>query len=91
MIILWLLQVVADVLKAVFGILPSVPATPDSIVSGGEWVTNTIASVISVLQYVYTAPLLTAIILVIVGILAFESIYHLVMWVVRKIPFLNIH
>ena len=91
MIIAWLLSVVIDVLEATLGILPNVPATPAAIVTGGDWVISTVDSVISVLKMIYGGPLLIAITVVIIGIFTFEWIYHTVLWVIHKLPFLNIH
>jgi len=79
-----------SVVQLVLGILPNVPATPQPIIDGGAWVIDTIAGVISVLTMVYGQALLTAIVVVIVGILGFEQIYHTAMWVIRKIPFINV-
>jgi hypothetical protein len=69
---------------------PTLPAIPSAISTAGAWVTDTIASVTSVLQMIYGSTLLTAIVLVIVGIFGFETVYHLVLWVLKKIPVINI-
>lgn len=90
MILLFLLNVFITVIEAIFGILPSVPATPDAIVSGGDWVINSIATVRSVLSLVYGDTLLIAIFVVVIGIFSFDSIYRLVMWVLHKLPVLNV-
>lgn len=70
--------------------IPNIPALPSAISNGASWVTTTIGSVIGVIDWVLGAPLVTAAVGVILGILAFEWAYHPVMWVLKKIPFLNI-
>jgi hypothetical protein len=90
MIIDFSIKVLVGFVKAVMGILPNVPATPSAVVSGGNWVMTTITSVISVLSMLLSPALLTACVLVIVGLINFQWIYHTVMWVVRKIPVINI-
>ncbi len=90
MIIDLMISVMIGFVKVVLGILPNVPATPSAIVDGGNWVTSTIGGVISVLSMLLTPALLAAVVLVIVGLINFQWIYHTVMWVVRKIPMVNI-
>ena len=90
MIIEFIVNSLISVLKTVFSPLPNVPATPSAIVSGATWVTTTISGVVSLLRYVYGDALFTAIIVVVVALLNFEWIYHSLMWVVRKIPMVNI-
>jgi hypothetical protein len=85
-----MISVMIGFVKVVLGILPNVPATPSAIVDGGNWVTSTIGGVISVLSMLLTPALLAAVVLVIVGLINFQWIYHTVMWVVRKIPMVNI-
>jgi hypothetical protein len=90
MIINFIVSTLFTCIEAILGILPNVAATPDAIVSGGQWVTDQVANVISVLTMVFTAPLLTACVVCIVGMFSFEWIYHSVMWIIRKIPVVNI-
>jgi hypothetical protein len=78
-----------DLVQFILAILPNVAQTPQSIVDGGQWVINTITGVISVLSMIYTPVMLAAIMIVIVGMFTFEWIYHTTMWVVRKIPMIN--
>lgn len=76
--------------KTVLDILPDVPATPQPVTDGADWVIDTVASVASVLQVVYTPALLTALIFCILALISFERIYYLILWVLKKIPALNI-
>lgn len=90
MIIEFLLSVLVGFIKLVLGILPNVPATPDAVLNGGNFITSTISSVISVLSMLLTPVLLGACVVIILGMLNFTWIYHSVMWVIRKLPVLNI-
>lgn len=90
MVVNFIIHAVLSILQTILGVLPTVPAVPSAVVSGGDWVVSTIASVISVLRMVYGGPLLDAIVIVIVALFNFEWIYHTVLWIVRKIPMINI-
>jgi hypothetical protein len=90
MILNFIFSSIIGIVKALFTVFPTLPATPSAVTTAGSWVTDTIASVASVLQLIFGTTLLTAIILIVVSIFSFETVYHSVMWVVRKIPFLNV-
>jgi hypothetical protein len=90
MIINFMIVTLITLVKSIFFIFPTLPATPSAVSSAGAWVTDTIASVTSVLQMIFGSTLLTAIILVIVGIFGMETIYNTIMWILRKIPVINV-
>lgn len=90
MIINFIITALLGLTKAIMSILPTVPPTPAQIVSGGAWVTDTIADVIGVLRLFYGEILLNAFILIFGAILIFEWAYHGIMWIIRKIPMINI-
>lgn len=90
MIFNFILHIVFGTVKLILGVLPTVAATPSAITSGGDWVISTITGVISVLRYVLSDALLIAVMVVVVGMYTFEWVYHSVMWVIRKIPMVNI-
>lgn len=75
--------------KVIFGILPNVPATPTVITDGAAWMTDTIISVISFITYFVSAPLMAAVVLVSVAMFNFDWIYRTSMWIIRKIPMIN--
>jgi hypothetical protein len=89
MIIDFFINAMVSFTKTVFGIMPSVPATPQAIIDGGGWITETIGSVISVLNMLYSPALLAACMVVIIAMFNFELIYHALMWILRKIPMIN--
>jgi hypothetical protein len=76
-------------ITTVLGVLPSLPAIPTDITTPMESFFTFVHDGAAILDMVLTTPLLTAAILVIAGTLAFEQIYHGVMWLVRKIPMIN--
>lgn len=90
MIVAFIVHIIIGTVKLILGVLPTVAATPQAIVDGGTWITDQIAGVISVLRYVLTDALLWACIAVVIGMFTFEMAYHAVMWVIRKIPMINI-
>lgn len=51
---------------------------------------DSIASVISVLNWVFTPALMTAIVIIVVGMFTWEYIYAATLWLLRKIPVINI-
>lgn len=76
--------------QLIFGIFPNAPATPQAVIDGGSWITDQIGSVIAVLNYVFGSTLLAAIMVVVVAMFTWEYIYHAAMWLIRKIPMINI-
>lgn len=89
MIIDFIISVFATFVKGVFYILPSLPDMPEPITSGGDWLINTVTSVASVLTMVYSPALMAIMISTAILLLNFEHIYHVTMWILRKIPVIN--
>ena len=90
MIVTYMIISLLSMVQIIFSIFPDLPDTPQAIVDGGTWITDQIALVVSVLNYVFTPALMAATVVVIIGMFTFEHIYHGAMWIVRKIPVLNI-
>lgn len=90
MIINFIVDSMLSVLKLIFGILPNVPAIPTAISDGGTWITDQISSVIGVLNMVYGQTLMAAIMVVVIAMFSFDWVYHTAMWIIRKIPVINI-
>jgi len=91
MIINFIVNVVLGAIQAIFSILPSAPATPSAVSSGGTWVTDTITDVISFFRMIFTGTLLDAALIIIVAIFTFPLIYKTVMWILRKIPMISVN
>ena len=90
MIVDGLIHVLLGVVTTIVSVFPTLPAIDPSIVTAGNWVTTTLGQGASFAQFLYGTALFNAIIAVLIAIWAFEPIYHGVMWVLKKIPFLNI-
>ncbi len=90
MIVLLLIMLLISLVELILGVLPNAPATPSAVVSGGDWIVDSIASVISVLNWVFTPALMTAIVIIVVGMFTWEYIYAATLWLLRKIPVINI-
>jgi hypothetical protein len=86
MIFTALLSVVTSVVVWILNLLPSLPDMPQEIVTAAEWMVSQLESVYGVLAAIYSPGLLSAIATSLIALLLFEQIYHLTMWVIRKLP-----
>lgn len=85
-----IMKLVLDLLIAIFGILPTLPAMPSVIVTAGNWVLTQVGNFTSVINMVFGSTLATAIFVIIIGLFTFEWIYHSTMWLLTKIGVLGI-
>jgi hypothetical protein len=90
MILDFIIHAMVVFITAVLGILPNVPATPAGVTAGATWITDQITSVIAFLNLLYSPTLLAAILIIVVGMFNFEWIYHTALWIIRKIPMINV-
>lgn len=90
MVIEYIIHIMLEILRAPIEILPALPDTPASIVEATEWIIDAIRDSAGVLAALFTTPLLTATILIIVALNTWETFYHSTMWIIRKVPFVNI-
>jgi hypothetical protein len=90
MILDFIIEQFCNFTGAVLSVLPDVPPTPQAVIDGGQWVISTIGGVIGILNMIYTPAIMTAVVVIAVGIFNFEWLYHSVMWVLKKIPMINI-
>jgi len=79
-----------SIVTAILSVFPTLPAIDPSIASAGTWLTTTLGQGSAFAREVYGATLLTTIVGILIAIWSFEPIYHAVMWVIRKIPFIHI-
>lgn len=90
MIIVGLLNVIKLLLDLIFNILPNLPPFPTSLNNAIEYVLNIIfdtASLIGLFVHMDTVAILLPMALLVIN---FNRIYHILMWLVKKIPALNI-
>jgi len=86
MIIEFFVAAIIFLVEAILGVIPNVPATPTAISTAGSWVITQVSNSMAFLTMIYGSTLLTAIIVVVVGMFSFEFLYHTIMWTVRKLP-----
>lgn len=90
MIIDALLHGILGIVTNIVSVFPTLPSIDPAIVTATSWVTTTLGQGASFAQFLYGTTLFDAIIGVLIAIWAFEPIYHGVMWVLKKIPFINV-
>jgi hypothetical protein len=89
MVFTYMIIAMLGMVKLIFGILPNAPATPPEVVSAGGWIVTEISSVMSVLTLIFSPVLVAATVVVIIAMFTWEHIYASAMWIVRKIPMIN--
>jgi len=82
---------ILSVVETIMSIFPTLPPIDSSIVTAGNWIVTTVGEGAAFASFVYGSTLLAALVGVAIVVWAFEPIYHVVMWVIKKIPFLNVH
>lgn len=89
MIIEALLNLIKLLLNVVFGWI-SLPPFPEELTSSIDMFISLIFDNLSLLGFFIRPITLTVSIPILIILLNFEQVYKLVMWIVRKIPFLGI-
>jgi len=90
MIVKYLLDAIYTLLTSVFGVLPSLPATPTEVQNIGETATVFIAYPVRVLAYIYGWDLFWIVVGLAILLWQFRRAYHVIMWILRKIPALGL-
>jgi hypothetical protein len=85
-----LFQAVQVFIELILTIIPTVPPMPQAIVDATATIFDITQNVGGIVVEIYGQELFTAIMFVSIGIIQFDNIYHLVLWVIRKIP-VSIH
>lgn len=85
-----LFYVLLGILQVIVAPIPTLPTTPTAVTSAGGWAVTQVDNVIGVLRLVYGTTLLAAMFVIIIALFNFEWVYHSLMWLVRKLPFLSI-
>ncbi len=86
MVVEFLMNMIIGVIRFIFGVIPNLPAMPTFLTDGVTWVTTAISSVLGLFSYIYTPALFIFIITAVFVTLNLKNIYHLVMFVARKLP-----
>lgn len=75
-----------------FGLLPDLPSFDDGMLSSITSSVNTlITNGTTILDFFVDLNIVKACIAVVLTCLAAELIYNIVMWIIHKVPFINIH
>lgn len=90
MVLTYIIHLVLDWFGSLISILPAIPAAPDSFVQGGEWIIDSLSSIISLIKFFFVDGFVAAASAALVAIIFFKQGYQLTMWILRKIPGLGI-
>jgi len=86
MIVTFFIEAIAGLIILISSILPDVPAMPTAVTDAGTTLTNLIVDGWEQIGGFLGTPFLIAMTVLVIGIFNFEHIYHLSMWVIRKLP-----
>ena len=89
MIIMLLFHIVFGVFSSLISLV-NLPDTPIAITQSMTWFINVIAGVFGIFNWVLTPPIVGAVIFVMLFMSSQQVAWTFIMWVVKKIPFLNI-
>lgn len=90
MIITLILNLLKTLIFAVFSWI-NIPGLPDSITNGLNSFLDIIFNNITLLGFFIRPITITIVIPVLIILLNFDEIYKFTMWILKKIPMLNIH
>lgn len=90
MIVLYLVKGFVAIIQGLLGVLPSLPPIPAEIETGSDWVIDFITAPVGLAQLIYSPVLFGVIVTLWLALIFFDQIFHTVMWIVRKIPMINV-
>lgn len=90
MIITFIITSLITLIAVLITPIPTLPDIPTAISDAGDWLIDQVESVVGILNLVYGHTLLVAIMVVVAGMFSFTTVYHSIMWIVRKIPIINV-
>lgn len=85
-----LLNMVLSVLQTAFSVLPDLPDMPEAITGAMTAFYGMLELPIEYVQWWLSEPLFVAVITVLIAIWQFENVYHFTMFLIKKIPFINV-
>lgn len=89
MIIEALLNLISSIFQFVFNLLPDLPQFPSRITAAISSFLDLIFSNVGILGVFVSIDLVKILVPLILVVINFDHIYHLVLWILKKIPFLN--
>jgi len=90
MIIEALWNMIVEVTTTLFSVMPSLPEMPEAIIDGADAILNLGEQAVWFLQYIFSPIFLNAVIGILVALFVFEKGYTMIMFVLKKIPFINL-
>lgn len=79
-------EALKSVLMTVFGVLPDIPDLPSGITNVLDTGLDFISNGFTFLVYIFGGAYLLVVIPLLIVLINFKWIYHLTMWIVRKLP-----
>jgi len=74
----------------IIGYLPDLPDMPSAITTSASVVITYVGQAFGLLSLWFSTPLVVAMAVSAIALMGFEYFYHLTMWVLRKIPMINV-
>ncbi len=90
MLVEWALDLADLLIKAIFSILGLLPDMPSEVVSVMDSFFEIIFTGVNIFNFFVPLDFVAILIPIVIAILNFDKIYKLVMWVLRKIPFIGV-
>lgn len=90
MIISALLSVIGGILNFLFNLLPDLPQLPSLIITTINNVVNLIFDNVSVIGFFIPLNVVKVLIPLVIIVVNFRYIYGIIMWIIKKIPLLNL-
>ena len=84
--IVWNLTAGVALILAIFLVMPDLPATPQVLIDSTDLLVNILSQFVGVYKYIMSPSLAFISVTMIIAIFAFEPIYKIALWVLRKIP-----
>ena len=84
--IVWILTAGVALILAIFLVIPDLPATPQVLIDSTDLLVNILSQFVGVYKYIMSPSLAFISVTMIIAIFAFEPIYKIALWVLRKIP-----
>lgn len=84
--IVWILTAGVALILAIFLVMPDLPAAPQVLIDSTDLLVNILSQFVGVYKYIMSPSLAFISVTMIIAIFAFEPIYKIALWVLRKIP-----
>jgi len=85
-----LFSIVTSFLNLILGIFPSLPDVDPAIETAANGLVGLVTQSVGLLIALVSPPLFVAVIASFILLFQFETVYHLIIWLIRKIP-ISIH